>query len=216
MRGKRLIFLSGGVGLILLAAFWIFWILGDQKLAKDDVIATVNGEPITALEFEHRMQRHRGQVQSYFFKTYGAKDSANFWTTEYDGNIPIEMVKSRTFEELTRIKIQQWMAKERGIVSDISYDGLLRQMKEENRKRKQAAGKSAIFGPISFDEHTFFEYSFSNMVIALKRKLADEGLLSDRGDFASLNREYEQWIDQELKKAEIVVHDSVYKRVTVK
>ena len=216
MRGKRLIFLSGGVGLILLAAFWIFWILGDQKLAKDDVIATVNGEPITALEFEHRMQRHRGQVQSYFFKTYGAKDSANFWTTEYDGNIPIEMVKSRTFEELTRIKIQQWMAKERGIVSDISYDGLLRQMKEENRKRKQTAGKGVIFGPVAFDEHTYFEYSFSNMVIALKRKLAEEGLLSDQGIFSSMNREYENLIDQELKKAEVVVRDSVYKRMMVK
>jgi len=213
MRGKRLILLSGGVVLVLLAAFWIF---GDQGATGADVVATVNGEPITALQFEHRMQRHRGQVQSYFYKTYGAKDSADFWTSAYEGDIPIEMVKSRTLEELTRIKIQQLMAKERGIVSDISYDGMLKLMKEENKKRQQAAGKSVVFGPVAYDEHTYFEYMFSNMVIELKRKLTEEGLLSDRGDFASMNREYEDLIDQELEKAEVVVHDAVYKQLRMK
>lgn len=207
MRSKLFFLAAGGVVIVLVSILWIF----DAKGAtEDEVVATVNGEPITSKHFQQRMLVHRGQVQSYFYKTYGVGDSADFWTTEHHSEIPIEMVRKRTLDELTRIKIQQIMAKEKGIVGDISYDGFLRQMEEANRKRQQTAGKGVIYGPVNYNEHTYFEYVFSNMVIRLKQKMAGEGLMSGRGDFAAMDREYERRIDEILKKATVVVNESVY------
>jgi hypothetical protein len=65
-------------------------------------------------------------------------------------------------------------------------------------------------------KHVPVDLEVSEGEIDLKRKLTEEGLLSDRGDFASMNREYEDLIDQELKKAEVVVYDSVYKQIRMK
>lgn len=83
----------------------------------------------------------------------------------------------------------------------------------ENQKRQHSIQhQQVIFGPVSFHEHNYFEYAFSNIVLELQKKLVQEGILSNNNNLIQLNQEYEQWIDEQLSLAEIVINDSQYHR----
>ena len=84
-------------------------------------------------------------------------------------------MKKKALDECIRIKIQQILASENGIIQDISYEIFLKNLQLENKRRKNASeSKQVIYGPKEMTELTYFNYVFSNMIIRLKNQLADK------------------------------------------
>lgn len=161
---------------------------------NSSIVAYVNKEPIWAAHFKRRMQRERAMVHSYFNQKYNAQDHPDFWTTDYEGETPIEVLRQRTLEQCVRIKVKQLLGKEKGLVDDISYPTFLQNLKEENERRKIAvANNEVIYGPVQYRERDYFDYLMSIMGIAMERILAQGEF---RASDETLRRYYESVKDK--------------------
>lgn len=148
---------------------------------ENTTVAKVNNEQISFREFNKFMAENRAETMNYFRKTYGSDvNDKEFWEKRFGEEIPIEVLKQRTLDQLTRIKVQQVLAREKGLVEDISYTGFLKLLKDENKKRREALARNeVIYGPQQYGEKEFFHYRFSNMVTDLKKVLEKDELSID-------------------------------------
>ena len=143
--------------------------------ADDSWVAKVNGEVVSVREFERRIIRNRALAYNYFRQKYGAQDSADFWTTSYSGEVPVEWIRKKALDECVRIKIEQALARDKSVVGDISYTAFLDSLDRENeRRRKALAAGQPIYGPQQYKEDEYFTYLFNNMLVELKRRLSQQ------------------------------------------
>ncbi len=142
-------------------------------------VATVNGEPITVGFFKLKLDQNRAEVIGYFASKYQADVDSAFWTKDFHGEVPVKILKKTTLAECSKIKLQELLAKEKGIAQDISYESFIGELTRENQRRLDALAKhEVIYGPQQYDLSTYFNYRFSNMLIRLKDKLAEKELAS--------------------------------------
>ncbi|OCT11075.1 hypothetical protein A8709_05100 [Paenibacillus pectinilyticus] len=215
-----------------------------QTVGSDAIVATVNGVPVEVSEFKQQIAAERAGVFNYFHKKYGVEDGADFWVTSHDGEVPLEMIKQRALDAEVKVKVQQIVMQEKGIVADISYATFLRNLADENARRKAAIQKKEpIYGPIQVGEHDYFAYLMSNAVIKLKQVLAEKELDateaklkafyevsvkgSDQGNATYddqkaqvkqryVDEKYAAYVDDLIRHANVEVQERVYADVDVK
>lgn len=128
-----------------------------------DTIATVNGEPIAKGEFEIFINTNTSKAHQLL-----AKDNPSYTDLE---------LRNKTWElawkDVLEAKAYQILAKEAGLMEDISYHAFLQEMEKENNQRKQAydAGK-IVYGLVEYDEVSYQSYRQSNLILDLQEELA--------------------------------------------
>lgn len=141
----------------------------------DEVMATINGVPVTVPEFNKSVQMNKSRIMNYFHEKYSAEQTTSFWTTSFAGEIPLEILKKTVLNESVNIKVRQMDAKEHGVLKDISYLGFLHQLEQENERRTKAvASHQVIYGPVQYNEEAYFEYIMTNATTAVKQKLDEK------------------------------------------
>ncbi|KPV57646.1 peptidylprolyl isomerase [Paenibacillus sp. A3] len=164
---------------------------------EEDVIATVNGSPIHVEEFQRAIRLNKSAIMNYFRDQHHADQSETFWTTSFDGEIPIEMLKKKALDDCVRLKVRLLQAKDLGILQDISYPGFLRQLQQENHRRAEAIkNRQVVYGPERYDEDTYLEYLLTNSTLAVKQHLQQNAL--KQGE-SSLRLFYEEHKDQRYR-----------------
>ncbi|WP_168118815.1 SurA N-terminal domain-containing protein [Paenibacillus sp. HB172176] len=159
------------------------------------VVAEVNGSSIASAEFEKELRRQRASVIDYFRQTYGLEYDKTFWETSVNGENPLELVKQRALDQLVARKVELALAEREGLIEGSSYSDLLRELKEENKRRQLAVEENqAIYGPVRLDEDAFTPYYMSNLRNALKEKLSDAELQLS-----------EEELEQRVEQAEAVM-----------
>lgn len=149
-------------------------ILNHLTTVKDnDTILTVNGEQVSLNEFLTVLSGLRSNTYSYFSQKYGSTDSKNFWTTSFNGEVPVNVLKQKTIDALKKLKIEQMLMKQYGITNDISYSGFLKDFKAENERRKIAVGENhAIYGPMQYEEKIYYDNLQTERIEKLKQRLS--------------------------------------------
>ncbi|GIP30305.1 hypothetical protein J23TS9_54350 [Paenibacillus sp. J23TS9] len=72
------------------------------------------------------------------------------------------------------------IAKEQGVMKDISYEGFLRSLNIENDRRQKAVNDhKVIFGPVQYTENAYFENMMSNAILAVTKNLEKNGWKPD-------------------------------------
>jgi hypothetical protein len=165
--------------------------------AQEEVVATVNGHDITLREFRRSLLEHRAAVFSNFNHQYGAdEDQGEFWTSSFDGEVPLEKLRRQLLDDCVRIMSQQLPALEKGLGGDVSYATFLRSINEENRRiKKSVQNHEVIFGPVEYSESTGFASFFSLLVLRLKQRLAEDDfeiVVENLRDFYDATREQVQ------------------------
>ncbi|MBD2866971.1 hypothetical protein [Paenibacillus arenilitoris] len=151
---------------------------GESAEGPDEaIVVTVNGDPVTAVEFSRLLRKQRAAVIDDFKRTYGAEPDKGFWHTEFNGEVPADTAKQRALSEAVKLKLQLNLSKSYGIIQGTSYSDLLAEMEKENARRSAAlhAGRP-VYGPIRFDEHTFIDWYISKVLIELKEKLFSDAI----------------------------------------
>ncbi|MFC5470931.1 peptidyl-prolyl cis-trans isomerase [Cohnella suwonensis] len=153
-------------------AFFIFNSVFNPNKEEDEVVR-INGQAVQMKEFKGMLDRHRSEVYRYFNEKYGAQDSVQFWSQSIRGENPGEMVKKLALEELVGWKVQLGLAQKYGLIKDSSYASFLDRLHAENEQRKEDhESQKPVFGPLSFDEQTFYNFEKSNLISRLKKTLA--------------------------------------------
>ena len=164
---------------------------------NNQYVATVNGESVSVHEVKRIIASECAGIYNYFKEKYNVDDSKNFWTSSYNGESTIDMLRENVMKKLIRIKIQQILAREKGIIQDIGYPEFIRALEHENRRRAEAVkNKQAIFGLVKFTERAFFDKTFGEMVFQLKEKIKKESSIGEN----KLKEYYEANKDKLFKK----------------
>lgn len=207
MLRKKIFLLIGSLILVgvLVLSFYPYHTQEDiQDDGKIRIIAYINQEPIEENEFKLIFTKHRGDVLSYFHRNYKVDSSDDFWRTDYKGEIPAVMAKELTLNTLTRIKAEQKLMKEKGIIEDMTYSTYLKALEKENERRRVALkNNQVIYGPKQYTEDTYYDYLHSTRLHVLKDKLSkDEFAITEE----ELNTYYENTKDRypDYKKADFI------------
>ncbi len=146
---------------------------GASLISDSALVATVNGEPVICREFMLLARSQRSRVINEYLHNHGGEYGSDFWSRNYNGKTPMDVLKKRTLDTIVSIKIQEICARQAGLVDDISYRGFLKALEAENHRRLVAkqTGK-VIYGPVQYSEEVYYNYLFSNLVNNLKENLA--------------------------------------------
>jgi len=152
----------------------IYLIINNIERPRDnDTVFTINDEPVSKAEYLFIMSGLKANVFSYFVQKHDAKESKKFWTSEFRGEIPAELLAKKTVELLKRLKTEQILIKENGITNNISFGGFLADLETENERRRLAFAKNLpIYGPVQYEERVFYDYLHTERVEKLKRILS--------------------------------------------
>lgn len=131
---------------------------------QDGYLLTVDGYGVTEEEFLLFLRDQKAVTANYYWTNYQIQPDAGFWTTEVDGQTPLEYAKGRALDALVRSKVEFIMAAERNILGYQDYDGLMEGMEAENaeRTRKQEAGE-VFYGLTQFTPFTYYQYLNTNI-----------------------------------------------------
>lgn len=152
-----------------------------KKVDDSEIVATVNGYKITALELSDRMAVEKNAVIDKFGKDYKEEINEDFWEMEVESDgkktTPRAYLQQQALNELIRYKVEQKIAVENGIISEeVSYQELLAQMKQENaeRSKNKAEGKP-VYGVTAYNKNTYFKYYYSNLGLKNRYALSEKG-----------------------------------------
>jgi hypothetical protein len=196
-------YLLGGAGLALLAVLIIIGIInlrtaaptlaGPAEPGLSDVILYVNEEPVTRQEFQLYMDKEKGAVTNYFSVTYQAEDQPDYWTSDFGGERPIELLKSRAADEAAKGKLLQSIALSKGLVQHISYEQFLQDFADNNSERKQDTSQNkAVFGLGQYEQSQFYFYTLSNLRLELEELMGKGELQVTDAEIERVYQEHAQ------------------------
>ncbi|OUS67905.1 hypothetical protein B1748_35295 [Paenibacillus sp. MY03] len=142
--------------------------------AAEIVVATVNGDDITAEELAYFAGLHRASVIETFLAEEVVVMDKRFWQRDIRGVSPIEKLRELALEDAVAMKAELQLAHELGLTSDVSYASLLEAMEKENARRAKAvANGEPIYGPAKFEERTFIDFYRGKLATLSKESLAE-------------------------------------------
>lgn len=203
------------------------------------IIATVNGLELSAEEFLMAKEAEKQEVVRYFREKYDADENGEFWTSEFQGEVPEEMWKQATLKTAVKNKLEQAAALENHIIEDISYDKFKEKLEEENgERRKRQENQQVVYGPERFEEQEYYHYWMSNLRLALKQKMAEQAMMEKEVQLKAfyvqvkdlefqekfesvkhrvaemyVHRYYSQYIQEAFEQADIAVNETVWKKI---
>jgi len=152
-----------------------------KALAETQHIGVIQGINITKEELQREMRKHRAEVYRLVMQKNGTKKLVGaFWQTSLvEGERALDILRKKAVRSLTVIKVQEKMLVERNLWPYTNYQEFLTDLKNTNDKRENAVkDNQVVYGPVTFDEQTFFDYRFTNALIQLKHKLVAEQIIT--------------------------------------
>jgi hypothetical protein len=168
--------------LIALCSMLILFVAGAVVLGNmpslslnEKTAFTIDNYDVSESEFQAFLQSNKALTTSYFKRTYNADYDKDFWTASFNGENPLEYAKQKAMDELVKVKIEQIIMKENGIVSDISYETFLKSYDRENKDRaRKVANNQPIYGPKKYGKAEYYSYHQSMNVQKLIDKWTKE------------------------------------------
>jgi hypothetical protein len=176
---------------------------GCRGIDDNQIVLTINNESVTKAEYLFIMSCLKPEVYSSFAQNF---DGPDFWKGNFNGVEPGKILHQKTVQAIKRIKTEQLLMKAYNIADDITYNSFITSLNAENSRRKMAIEKKIpIYGPVEFNERTYFQYLHSERVQKLKRSIISES--SIRQD--DINRRYEDFIKTHIEDMEPVNPDEL-------
>ncbi len=170
---------------------WLAWNIKESDYTNnlkftDSIVVFINGMEVTEDEFRLHLNRNIAMTYNYFFKKYHVTNHSDFWQKCFNGEIPLEYIKTKTLEKLIHIKTIQKLAIELGLLKNYSFNEFTKQWKEENYKRRLKYQEGEIvYGPFQFSVEDYYDYLFSNLVIKVQNKLNETKFVPNQKELRS-------------------------------
>ena len=188
---KRLLIIPIAFVLVAVTVLIMLFCTSDKNksdINPNTVVATVDGEPIVFAELKLVAGNIRSEIISYFYNTYSAEQTDDFWNRDFNGETPNLRLYSHVLEEAVRIKTEQLMMREYSIAEDLSYQTFCDAFTAENKRRAKALkNDEIIYGPKQYTEISYFEYLHNNRLLKLKAAINKKLSGSNELDYSGEN-----------------------------
>jgi len=141
----------------------------------DPAVMTINGEPVSASEYLLIMERQKASVYLFFKEHQNLDDRPGFWSEEMGPDGPLAKLRNATLEELIRVKVNQGLAKQKGLIQDVTYAAFRADFTSENARRVKAlSAGDVVYGPRQYREATYYYKRFGDLVYQLTHAIGKE------------------------------------------
>lgn len=148
---------------------------GVAAVGLDPIVATIDGQTVSAGEYRLVMLRNVSDVFTRFKREKDLDDHIGYWKDTGSADSPIAALRQETLADLVRIKVEQALAKKMNVRKDSSFATFRKELTQENARRSAAlAGKQVIYGPRQYSETIYYYVLFDNMAFQLRQELAKE------------------------------------------
>ncbi|MEV6512356.1 hypothetical protein [Streptomyces sp. NPDC051642] len=139
-------------------------------------VATIDGQAVPVRELALFLAQERAATFAYFHERFGAGDHPGFWTTAYGARTPRDYLKSRALKDVTRVTVEQQLARRHSLVTDTRYAAFRQSLAEENARRRDALARhQPVYGPTRYREADYFTYVTSRIGSQLEDTLVEHG-----------------------------------------
>lgn len=162
--------------------------------AAENPIGSINGHPVSEMEYRVVAEQEKPLVIGYFLRTHGAVQSPSFWNTAWGGEVPVEVLADRVVHKIARTRAIQELGIEHGICQQVkSYDDFLAELQTVNAQRRQWVDEGrVIYGPVQYKPEFYCQMQLDQILSAISKKLEhapeSERLVSDAEAFAYYQR----------------------------
>lgn len=146
----------------------------------DKLIATINGMPLAAREYRWHLNKNRSLVVRDIIAQYDIPDPAHFWTVPIDGATPWQRLSEQALDYAISFKLEQMLAREKGLSVIMTYPELLHRMQLENARRSK--GGKHLPGPAHFTAEEFYFYEQGRIHFELMKTMGENELAVDDDD----------------------------------
>lgn len=156
---QRIAFISVAVFFLILLIGFVF------SFINRNVVGYVNGFPVYSEELTMYAQDCRAEVSSEFSKEHNLSGTGiDFWTTSYDGVLPLDSLIRASMKDLVRDKIIQQECVKRGIIAPLDFLQLKSSFQDENESRKETLENGGfVYGT---QQYTLRQYSDYQMTLS--------------------------------------------------
>ncbi len=172
------------IGITACAGWYVF--ASDQTAdAESDMIAALEifGGPVEMEEYQMLLERQKSDVYAYFTAVHKIQPGDLSWDRSYGGEVPVDMLMERTFEQLMQNRFIFSRAKEMGVLKEGSF----REFKDiwiaERERRKQGANQetqqglnagAVVYGPVDIEMYEYYDYFLEELKGIIKEGLWDK------------------------------------------
>ena len=159
--------------ILLLALLCIGW---EISLPYRTPVLVIGTQEIFSDEWQEFLQQQKSAVTVYYTQNYGCTvfDDA-FWSTEYDGQTPLDCARNRALDTLIDNCVVLRAAQERDLIENIDLRTLKKEWKGFNKQRESSVSmNSVMYGPIEYSFENYYRHLISNLRNSLEENLIDE------------------------------------------
>lgn len=179
---------------------------GGDTVGDGQYLLTVDGYGVTEEEFVQFLADQKAITTNYFWTNYQRQGSPDYWSTEVDGQTPLDYAKRRALEALVKSKTEFILAAERDILAYKDYDGLMTNMEAENADRaKKLENGEVFYGLTEFTPFTYYQYLNTN----LRSELEQSQQKLSKPTEADLRRVYDENLES-FTLGDVYIYDVTY------
>lgn len=166
-------------------------VAGAKMLETKNAYLTINNDSVSKDELEFYMKASRSDAILRFTSDALSSADKDFWETEQNGITPAEYLLEIAVENLKNDRALFAECEERGLCEKLSYEKIIKQMNAENASRaKKLKNGEPVYGVTEYTVVSYYDYLKSNLQIALREKLENEGIIKE--DDVKLKQYYNQ------------------------
>ena len=166
-------------------------VAGAKMLETKNAYLTINNDSVSKDELEFYMKASRSDAILRFTSDALSSADKDFWETEQNGITPAEYLLEIAVENLKNDRALFAECEKRGLCEKLSYEKIIKQMNAENASRaKKLKNGEPVYGVTEYTVVSYYDYLKSNLQIALREKLENEGIIKE--DDVKLKQYYNQ------------------------
>ncbi len=166
-------------------------VAGAKMLETKNAYLTINNDSVSKDELEFYMKASRSDAILRFTSDALSSADKDFWETEQNGITPAEYLLEIAVENLKNDRALFAECEERGLCEKLSYEKIIKQMNAENASRaEKLKNGEPVYGVTEYTVVSYYDYLKSNLQIALREKLENEGIIKE--DDVKLKHYYNQ------------------------
>lgn len=166
-------------------------VAGAKMLETKNAYLTINNNSVSKDELEFYMKASRSDAILRFTSDASSSADKDFWETEQNGITPAEYLLEIAVECLKNDRALFTECEGRGLCEKLSYEKIIKQMNAENASRaEKLKNGEPVYGVTEYTVVSYYDYLKSNLQIALREKLENEGIIKE--DDVKLKQYYNQ------------------------
>lgn len=153
---------------------------GAKMLETKNAYLTINNDSVSNDELEFYMTASRADAILRFSSDISSSADEGFWETEQNGTTPSEYLAEIAVENLKKDRALFVECEKRGLCEKLSYEKIIKKMNAENALRSEKLKKGEpVYGVTEYTAASYYDYLKSNLQIALREKLENEGIIKE-------------------------------------